>query len=96
MACSSDHLDHVKTQMPYALITMLVAAGLCYLPASAGWSPYPLVLLGALTLAAFLWVVGKNPEAGVPASALKLNDRYEGVNHLNPTSVPAFDSQENT
>jgi Na+/H+ antiporter NhaC len=95
MACSSDHLDHVKTQMPYALITMLVAAVLCYLPASAGWSPYPLIVLGTLALGLFLVVVGKNPEDSVPASALTLGSHYQGINHLNPPVVPAFDSQEN-
>lgn len=63
IACSADHLDHVKTQFPYAMVIMLVAAAVCYLPASAGWSPYPLVPLGGLILAGFLLVVGRNPEA---------------------------------
>lgn len=96
MACSSDHLDHVKTQMPYALITMVVAAVLCYLPASAGWTPYPLIVIGTLVLGAFLWVVGKNPEDSVPPSSLVLTSHYPAINHLNPTGVPVFDSQENT
>lgn len=95
MACSSDHLDHVKTQMPYALVAMLVAALLCYLPASAGWTPYPLILSGALTLAVFLWFVGKDPEKNVPTSALGNGFSHRRVNHLSPQSVPIFDSQEN-
>ncbi|MBF2052494.1 MAG: Na+/H+ antiporter NhaC family protein [Candidatus Sericytochromatia bacterium] len=63
IACSADHLDHVKTQFPYAVVIMLVAAAVCYFPASAGWSPYLLVPLGALALAGFLLLVGRNPEA---------------------------------
>jgi tetracycline resistance efflux pump len=34
MACASDHLDHVKTQLPYALLVGVIAA-VCY--AVAGW-----------------------------------------------------------
>ena len=86
MACSSDHLDHVKTQMPYALVTMVAAAMLCYLPASAGWTPYPLIVLAALALAGFLWVVGKDPEA--------VEGQRPTINHLGPNQVPAFDSQD--
>ncbi len=86
MACSSDHLDHVKTQMPYALITMIAAALVCYLPASAGISPYPLVLAGTLSLGGFLWFVGKDPEDAAPLSP--------AYNHMRSAQAPLFDSQE--
>lgn len=86
IACSSDHLDHVKTQFPYALITMLVVAVVCYLPASAGWSPFPLILLAALVLAGVLLLFGRDPEANAqqPPSP---------INHL-PATEPLRYSQE--
>ena len=84
MACSSDHLDHVKTQMPYALVTMVAAASLCYLPASAGWSPYPLMFAAIISLALFLKIFGRDPEKAVT--------NFKPENHLQSTRIPAYDS----
>jgi len=86
IACSADHLDHVKTQFPYALAVMVVAATVCYLPASAGWAPYLLIPAGAMTLAAFLWLVGRDPEADQMPPA-------EQISHLRPPE-PAHYLQE--
>ncbi len=71
IAASSDHMDHVKTQLPYGLLCMALAAGLGYIPAAMGL-PAWVSLLGAIpVLALFLWVFGRNPEKGLsspPAS----------------------------
>ncbi len=86
IACSCDHLDHVKTQFPYAIITMFVAALVCYLPASAGWSPFPLIVLAVLALAGILLIFGRDPE---------VNAQYPPAptNHLQATE-PLRYSQE--
>ncbi len=39
MASGSDHIDHVRTQLPYALFIGLLAILCGYLPAGFGWPP---------------------------------------------------------
>ena len=43
MASGADHIDHVKTQMPYAVLVALVAITLGYIP--AGYGLHPLISL---------------------------------------------------
>lgn len=51
ISCASDHIDHVRTQAPYAALTAGVALAVGYVPAAFfGWSP-------ALTLGACLAVL---------------------------------------
>ncbi len=60
IAAASDHIDHVRTQMPYAVICLLVAASTGYLPvAFLGWSPWTSIALGSAALAAVLLVFGR-------------------------------------
>ncbi|MCH6574224.1 MAG: hypothetical protein IH795_03325 [Bacteroidetes bacterium] len=47
-------MDHVRTQMPYALTVAGVAMVLGYLPAGFGLSPFLCLLIGAGALAAVL------------------------------------------
>jgi Na+/H+ antiporter NhaC len=50
-ASASDHIDHVRTQAPYALTVMAVAVGLGYLPcAMMGLSPWLALAAGAAAL----------------------------------------------
>jgi Na+/H+ antiporter NhaC len=59
LASSCDHIDHVRTQLPYALLVGLVAIFLGTLPAGFG-APWWLCLpVGAGVLLAVLWFVGK-------------------------------------
>ncbi len=63
VASASDHIDHVRTQGPYALLTMIVALAAGYLPAAAfglhpGWS----LAAGVLVLAASLRVLGERAD----------------------------------
>jgi Na+/H+ antiporter NhaC len=57
-----DHMDHVQTQMPYALTVGAVAIGLGYLPSGYGISPWLLLLLGSVTLLMIIRFVGKKVE----------------------------------
>ena len=64
IACASDHIDHVRTQAPYAIATMLVALGVGYFPVTfLGVSPLLSLLLGAATLALILFLKGKRVDA---------------------------------
>ncbi len=62
IASSCDHVDHVRTQLPYAVTTML-AAGVCgYVLVGAGgplWAAYG---LGAAGLLAVLLLLGRSPD----------------------------------
>ena len=65
VASASDHLDHVQTQIPYAVLAMLVSIVVGYLP-MAFISPtlWPLSLaLGAAVIVGFLLLRGRDPEA---------------------------------
>ena len=48
-ASASDHIDHVRTQAPYAILTMIVALTAGYAPCAVlGWNPFAMLGLGAL------------------------------------------------
>ena len=63
IAASSDHLDHVKTQLPYALTTMAVAALFGYLGSTLHYPPAIGLLLGLVALVTVLLLIGRNPDA---------------------------------
>lgn len=60
MASGADHIDHVKTQIPYALTVAFVALTLCYIPASLGFSPYICILISLVILFLFINLYGKS------------------------------------
>jgi Na+/H+ antiporter NhaC len=59
MASAADHMDHVRTQMPYALTTGGVAMVTGYLPAGWGLNPYISLLLGVGLLVAVVLIWGR-------------------------------------
>lgn len=60
MASSCDHVDHVRTQLPYALLVGVVCIVVCELPTGFGiYPPWVGLLLGAITLVAIVTFVGK-------------------------------------
>jgi Na+/H+ antiporter NhaC len=62
MASSCDHIDHVKTQLPYALLMAVIALGVGILPVSYGF-PYLVSLLAAVGLSLLvLLTLGKKTE----------------------------------
>ena len=54
MASGCDHLAHVKTQLPYAMLTGGAAALLGFLPSAFGIGPWPGLFLGVAFVLAFL------------------------------------------
>ncbi|NIM20666.1 MAG: Na+/H+ antiporter NhaC family protein [Candidatus Latescibacteria bacterium] len=62
MASAADHIDHVRTQLPYALAVALIAIFLGYFPA-AYRIPSPIVLLvGAAAVVGMVMLFGKPNE----------------------------------
>ncbi len=60
MASSCDHVDHVRTQLPYALLVGIVSLVVCELPTGLGLYPaWVALLLGASALVAVVWLVGR-------------------------------------
>ena len=62
MASSSDHIDHVRTQMPYAISVAAVAVIFGYLPAGLGLNPFISILLGVGVLYCIVRFIGKSTE----------------------------------
>lgn len=62
MASGSDHLDHVRTQMPYALTAAFVAVFFGVLPAGYGISPYVLFIPAVGAMFFVIRFFGREPE----------------------------------
>ena len=62
IATSCDHLDHVRTQLPYALTTMSVAALAGYVGTTFYYPAWCGLLIGVSVIPAILLVFGKNPD----------------------------------
>ena len=65
MACGCDHIDHVRTQLPYAVAVGLVAIVLGTLPTGFGFPWWVSMLLGIAVLGLFLRFYGKKSEVVV-------------------------------
>jgi Na+/H+ antiporter NhaC len=68
MASGCDHLDHVATQLPYAVLVAGVSIVFGYLPAGlfAGTvfaNPYVLLAAASVSLVVLLGVLGRRPES---------------------------------
>ncbi|QEG43268.1 Na+/H+ antiporter NhaC family protein [Roseimaritima ulvae] len=61
-ACGCDHVEHVRTQMPYAALAAAVAILLGTLPAAWGLSPWLSIVAGAVVLYASVRVLGRRVE----------------------------------
>jgi Na+/H+ antiporter NhaC len=59
MSSGCDHVDHVRTQLPYALCVGTVAIVLGYLPEAVGLSPWWSLALGAIALILIVRFVGR-------------------------------------
>ena len=64
MASAADHIDHVRTQLPYALLVALVGMIVGSIPTAYGMSPWISILIGSAVLLAVLYLYGK--PVGVP------------------------------
>jgi Na+/H+ antiporter NhaC len=63
LASGCDHVDHVRTQMPYALSVGALAVVCGYLPAGFGLSPWISLAAGAGLVVLLVFKVGRHPEA---------------------------------
>lgn len=54
-----DHIDHVDTQLPYAIVVALVSIVAGYLPVALGLSVWASLGLGVLSMAGILYFFGK-------------------------------------
>ena len=64
IASASDHIDHVRTQAPYALLTMLIAMAAGYLPCTLlGWHPAIALGLGTVLMVLVLFRLGLRADA---------------------------------
>ena len=59
LATGCDHVDHVKTQLPYALAVGGIAAVFGYLPVGFGVSPWISLAVGAAAVVLLVWRVGR-------------------------------------
>jgi Na+/H+ antiporter NhaC len=64
LSSQCDHIDHVRTQAPYALVAMTVAGIVGYLGVSAGLSSLQALVAGTAAIAGLLLLVGSDPERG--------------------------------
>ena len=63
IAAACDHMDHVRTQIPYALTAMAAAAVLGYAGSAWLYSSWVGLLLGGAGLCVVVRVAGRDPEA---------------------------------
>lgn len=66
MSSACDHIDHVRTQAPYATLCAGVAALVGYIPAGYGVSPFLTMPLGIAVLVGSLYLFGRRPDAARP------------------------------
>ncbi|MCW8848716.1 MAG: Na+/H+ antiporter NhaC family protein [Melioribacteraceae bacterium] len=62
MASKCDHISHVKTQLPYAIVVGIVGLILGDLPTAFGLNPFISIILILGTLTGILFLVGKKVE----------------------------------
>ncbi len=63
MASAADHVDHVKTQLPYALAVGFISCLVGYIPTGWGFSAAISLLLGTVLLVALVRFAGKKSAA---------------------------------
>lgn len=64
LASKCNHIDHVNTQLPYAIVVGIVCMAIGYIPSAFGLNPFISLLLIILVLVGILFVFGKKvPDA---------------------------------
>lgn len=68
MASGCDHIEHVRTQMPYAILVGVVTILIGTIPGGYGFPPLLSIVIGAALLFGILWFFGRNADrdAAVP------------------------------
>jgi Na+/H+ antiporter NhaC len=65
IASGCDHIEHVRTQLPYALLVGVVAIGIGTVPAGYGVPPWISLTVGGALLFAVLRFFGRNADESV-------------------------------
>jgi len=65
IASGCDHIEHVRTQLPYALLVGVVAIGIGTIPAGYGVPPLISLIVGGALLFAVLRFFGRNANESV-------------------------------
>jgi len=65
IASGCDHIEHVRTQLPYALLVGVVAIGIGTIPAGYGVPPWISLIVGGALLLAVLRFFGRNADESV-------------------------------
>lgn len=60
MGAGSDHIDHVKTQLPYAVFIALISLLFCYLPVGLGIPVYLVLPVSTIIIGLFIYFFGKS------------------------------------
>lgn len=68
MASGCDHIEHIRTQMPYAFLVGVVALGIGTIPGGYGVPPLVSIVAGVAMLLVVLRVVGRRADQAVGAS----------------------------
>ena len=63
VASGCDHIEHVRTQLPYALLVGIVGLSVGTIPGGFGMPPWISIVIGIVILGVFLRAVGKRAEA---------------------------------
>jgi len=69
MASACDHIDHVRTQLPYAVVTAVLCMIIGDIPTAFGLSPYISIVIISICLIGVLYLFGKKVdynEAAIP------------------------------
>ena len=64
VASGCDHIEHVRTQLPYAMLVGIVGLTIGTIPGGFGLSPWISLVLGAVVLGAVLRTLGREAQAG--------------------------------
>lgn len=65
MASACDHVDHVRTQLPYAVLAAVVGMLVGDIPTAYGLSPWVSIAAGTAILIGALYLIGKRVESPV-------------------------------
>ena len=72
MASGCDHIEHVRTQMPYALLVGAMAIAIGTIPAGYGFPPLVSIVIGTVLLYATIRFFGRNADHAVAAATSPL------------------------